>query len=269
MVKNLFVFVGLIFLFVLNTSVFADPPAAEEAAEEAVAPPTSQTTVPTAAAPVTQQAVEPTSGSDDRNEGIATRLRELVKRIDIADRVGKQFPFKNVETAIRAEFMRRTEGNTSISWLPKKKLRDTDMNVAQDNLELFITYAEKLAALTKGNKKRTKKEEDEMKLLAAKMVVDAYNVGTEKSGMRGLASMGGPSGLSPTGKGELARRRRLTGGLVSGEDYKPLGAKKVDDIGKAYKAVLQGAVKDYEGMAVAINKQPMNDGGGKKKRKNG
>ena len=193
------------------------------------------------------------NGGDERNEALTVQLRDLVKRLDAADRNGKVFPLKNVETAIRAEFMRRAEGDNSISWLGKKKLKDADVAIAQDNLNFFLSYAKHLLQLTKSGKKLNKKEEEEMKLMAAKAVIDECN-GTTKDAGRGIASLGSSQGLGPNGKAELQRRRRIEGGMVSGEDYRPLGAKKVDDIGKAYKAALAGAVKEYDAMAVAINK---------------
>jgi len=240
--------------FASDEETFEDPAASTSTSNDvtAEAAPVSEPPAAQAAAPETVQSAP----ADERNEALSVRLRELVKRLDAADRNGKVFPSKNIEAAIRAEFMRRTEGNNSLSWLPKRNTREADISVAQDNLELFLAYSERLLSLAKSNKKATKKEEDEAKAMSAKAVIDEYNgIQSKKSG-RSLASLGStPQGLSQVGKGELARRRRLVGGLVSGDDFRPLKVKKVDDIGKAYKAALTGAVKEYEAMAATINKK--------------
>jgi len=237
---------------------FSAPAYAEEVGEttELEVPAGNTATAPTnnVQAPAGHTAEVATTGGDERNEALTVQLRDLVKRLDAADRNGKVFPLKNIETAIRAEFMRRAEGNNSISWLGKKKLKDADIAIAQDNLNFFLSYAKQVLQMTKSGKKLSKKEEEEMKLMAAKAVIDECN-GYTKDATRGIASLGTSQGLSPNGKAELQRRRRIEGGMVSGEDYRPLAAKKVDDIGKAYKAALAGAVKEYDAMAVAINKK--------------
>lgn len=217
----------------------------EEAPESAAAPATKA-----APAPMVAETTA-TTASSERDEDLSQRIRDMVKRLDSADRAGKNLPVKAIERAIRAEFMRRTEGKTKISWLPGR-LREADILVAQDNLELLLSYSERILTQMKPNKKYSKKEEEELLCMAAKGVIDQYN--SPRRGSRGLASFGGPSqGLSAAGKNEIQRRRRLVGGMVAGEDYKPLTIKKIEDIGKAYKQTLLGAVKEYETMAVAIN----------------
>lgn len=245
--------------------------AEEEAAPESPAAETSETKPAegtTAAAPA-PEAVEKepvaqaSGGGSERDQAFTERVRELVKRFDTGSRVGKQFPFKDIEMAVRAEFMRRTEGNTTISWLGKKSVNEMDVTLAQDNLDLFLTFTERLLTMTK-KPKFSPREGEELKLMAAKAVIDEHNAQMGKSSGRGLASVGGSDEMGPVGKAEMNRRRRLLGGLVAGEDYRPLKVAKSDEIGKAYKTALATAVKEYDAIATAINRAT--GGGAKGKR---
>lgn len=191
-----------------------------------------------------------------RDQGLFDRIKTLVKRFDAQERKGLEYPSKMVESAIRAEFMRRTEGGEGPGWL-KKRTRDADKEVAMDNLEMLIHYAERLGWAAPSKKAKDAKEAAanalEIKLLAAKAVVDRYNV--RRSGDRGPASFTGfapTKGLSATGKAELARRRILTAGQVAGDDFQPITGKKFDDFVKKYRATLTATVMEYEKLAQLV-----------------
>ncbi len=183
-----------------------------------------------------------------REEAITDRVKALVKRFDARDRKGNEFPSLVVETAIRAEFMRRTEGNVGPAWM-KKRTREADKEVALDNLEMLLTYAEKLGWATKKGQtaKDAAKDLLDTKMLAVKAVVDKYNY---RRGMDDNHTTFSPAkGLSPVGKVELGRRRNLGAGLIAGEDYAPITTKKYDDFAKKYREALTKSVSEYEKLA--------------------
>ncbi len=190
-----------------------------------------------------------------RDQGIFDRIKTLVKRLDAQQRKGFEFPSKMVEAAIRSEFMRRTEGAEGPSWL-KKRTRESDKEVALDNLEMLLAYAEKLSWSHPGKSKDAKEAVNavlEVKLLAAKAVVDRYNV--RNTNGRRLASFSGfapAKGLSGIGKIEAARRGVLTGGQVAGEDFQPITGKKFEDYAKKYRSTLVASVMEYEKLAALV-----------------
>ena len=191
-----------------------------------------------------------------RDQGLFDRIKTLVKRFDAQERKGLEYPSKMVASAIRAEFMRRTEGGEGPGWL-KRRSRDADKEVAMDNLEMLINYAEHLSWAQPSKKVKDAKEAAanalDVKLLAAKAVVDRYNV--RRTASRNPASFSGfapTKGLSPAGKAEVARRRMLTAGQVAGDDFQPITAKKFDDYAKKYRANLTATVVEYEKLAGLI-----------------
>ncbi len=205
-------------------------------------------------------------GSNDRDEALFDHLKAVVKRLDAANRKGIDFPVKAIESAIRTEFLRRTDGDKSFSWLRRKNLRDADKSVAQDNMDLLLDYSDHLlsARLKKGKAKLKPADAADMKIMAAKAVIDSHNV-VKKGRDRSLASLGEhPTGLSQIGKVEAARRKHLVAGLVAGEDYSPVQVKKVDEYGKKLKLLLTASAKEYEKLAAAINQ---GGGSGSKKAK--
>ncbi len=208
---------------------------------------------PEAAATASQSSTKEVA-EDHREEMVFDRIKTLVKRFDAQERNGMEYPSKPVENAIRAEFMRRTEGGNGASWL-KKRSRNADKEVAMDNLDLLVTYAEKLswAAPAVATKKGKGQDPMEAKLLAAKAVIDKYNVRLAKD--RSPASFTGFSpahGLSPNGKLEIQRRRTLTASQVAGDDFTPITARKFDDYAKKYRQGLSAAVVEYEKLAKLI-----------------
>ncbi len=202
------------------------------------------------------------SGADiqlkKKDEWVFSRLKELVKRFDAASRRGVQYPIKQVETALRSEFMFRSDGNIHISWLFSNSLTFADKLVALDNLDLLIDFAERSISIAdeqhRGGKKKKKVvlEDLDLKLLAAKLVVDEQN--KKSAAQRGLASVdrNNPS-LTSTGHAEWMRRKRILGSLVAGEDYAGIPVQKVEDIGKRYREILAQSVKEYEALAAAMN----------------
>jgi len=241
----------------------AQPPQAQAPSQEQQQQPAEQ-----AASPQEGSAVQPVASKsfDERDEFLFSRIKEVVKKMDKANKKGISFPVKPVEIAIRSEFMRRAEGNHSLVWIHRSQLRDSDKNVALDNLELLVNYARHLLALNTParSKKKGKAQELELKLQAAKAVIDDYN--SRRSGDRSLASLSeSPTGLGKVGKEELARRRRLVGRLVAGSEYRAPYLGKIEDYGKALMDLLSASVREYEKFAAVINAS--DNGAGRKKSK--
>ncbi len=214
----------------------AQPKVAEEEAQPAVAE---------------QYASSAPEENNKRDESIFDRVKALVKRFDAQQRKGLEYPSSVVETAIRAEFMRRTEGGTGPSWM-KKRVREADKEMALDNLEMLLTYAEKLAWAGKKSGKDDAKAVLEAKILASKAVVDKYNYRRGSEGVNNHTAFSPTTGLSVAGKVELGRRRTLGAGLVAGDDYAPVTSKKYDEFAKKYRQALTLSVVDYEKLARLI-----------------
>ena len=201
-----------------------------------------------------------------RDEFIFQRLKELVKHFDAANRKESPFPEKTIETALRSEFMYRTDGNVQISWHPGAVLNYSDKLVALDNLDLLIDYSEKLLWLSEHGPRRSKKMakkskepqvdwESEMKLLAVKMAIDEQNSALSQKLHRGIASLEhGTMAPGPIGRQEWARHKKLLAGLVAGEDYTGFQVARIDDIGKRFKEVLQLGANEYVALASQINR---------------
>lgn len=241
----------------------------QAAAGEEAKPETKETKPATAQAGETEASqAQSDAGLDQREQQIFDRVKAIVKRLDAANGKEIEFPSKAIETAMRAEFMRRTENKNGIAWLKNKKLRDADLSVALDNMELLLTYTEKLASMNKKSSKKGKdlaKDHMEMKLLAAKSVIDRYNVA--RRGERGVASLTAAQGLSAVGKAELARRRKLVAGLVGGEDYNAVQLKKIDEYAKRYRERLVASVQEYDKLASAMTGGGSSGGSKKPKKK--
>jgi hypothetical protein len=171
---------------------------------------------------------------DARAEKLFKRLKGFVKALDARSTA---YPNPLFESAIRNEFLRQAEGKRDLGWLRGKSLDSADRNVAQDNFELFLSYAEKLGAAKKGAK--------DADLLAVKSLIDRY----AKSGM---TANDPPEGLGKVGRAELKRQYLLLGKLVSGPGYEPLKFTKLEDAGKAYRARLLLARSEFEKLAKSL-----------------
>ena len=225
------------------------PPAEQGGEPQAEAPAEQEQPVAQAEAPTQPEA----SPSDARDEAVFSRIKGLVKKLDELDRKNIDFPFRNLEVAIRTEFLRRTEGKGGPSWI-RKNAREADKMVAFDNLDLFLNYAQRLVSQIK-KKKYTPKDLEQMKATAVKQVVDDCN--GKRRVERGLASIGEtPRGLSGTGKSELTRRRKLVARMVAGDDYEAINPKKFEDYGKVMKGKLLAAAREYDGLAKMMGTAP-------------
>ena len=214
---------------------------------------------PAGQAPAPQAANQPSAQAGRPNEVVASgggrdqelfdRIKSIVKKMDAQNSKKLEFPSKAIETAMRAEFMRRTEGKNN-AWLRGRNIAEGDRSAALDNLELLVTYTERLLSMNKTKKKA--KELADLKIMAAKSVIDRFN--SARRGERGPASVGltPREGLGQTGRAEIARRRKLLAEMVAGEDYRPIEVKKIEDFGKRYKLKLQASVAEYEKLAQAM-----------------
>lgn len=176
----------------------------------------------------------PAEEKDARAEKLFQKLKSLVKKFD---KRTAAYPSPLVESAIRNEFLRQAEGKRDFGWIRGKNLDGGDRAVAQDNFELFLTYADKLAA--------AKPKAKDADLLVVKGLIDRY-------GRKGISANEPPEGLGKHGRAELKRQYALLGHLVSGPGYEPLKFSKLEDAGKAYKARLVSARSEFEKLAKAM-----------------
>jgi hypothetical protein len=222
----------------------------------------AQETAPKAAAPAANNSPDSSSMSaaataanasmDAEDEILFERIKGFVKRLDAADRKGIEFPVKSIDTAIRAEFLRRTEGNMSFSWVGKHHMRSADTAMARGNLALLIEYGEHLLSLCKKGKVPKDKQLMDLKMMAAKAVID--NANSHLNTSREPASATGEKGtLSAVGKAEMMRREKLLAHMVAGNDYKAIAVKNIDEYGRHYKDAMISSTKEYDKLAAAIN----------------
>ncbi len=244
----------------------ADPADAPDAPAAAPEPAGQQAEAPAPAdEPVTAQAnpsPAPNADAGGREDALQNRIKELVKKFDKFNRSGGDFPIPALETAFRTEFMRHADGK---SWIGKRHSKDADKNMALDNLDLLVTYTDKVLATVKAKKKYTPKDLEQLKVMAAKSVVDDYNRNRPAAGREVASLTTRPTGLSTSGKNEHARRKKLLAGLVTGGDYKAFEVKKIEDIGKQYKERLLASTKAYESFAKEMS--VASSGGSKKSTK--
>ena len=208
---------------------------AEAEEDEEVSASTGEETATEETTTASNEAEEaPQEEKDLRAEKLFKRLKGFVKALD---RRTTLYPQPLFESAIRNEFLRQAEGKRDLGWLRGKTLDAGDRAVAQDNFDLFLSYAEKIGAAKKGAK--------DADLLVVKSLIDRY-------GKSGMAANDPPEGLGKVGRTELKRQYTMLGKLVSGPGYEPLKFAKLDDAGKAYKARLVAARAEFEKLAKAL-----------------